>query len=72
MPSLAYLWNTGKLLASTTCFWLATTLPAVAQEDENRLKDSLAWGLVVLFVVLGMMVTLLPPKRDVEVKRHKE
>jgi di/tricarboxylate transporter len=72
MLSLANLWNTGKLLASTTCFWLATTLPAAAADGENRLKDSLAWGLIVLFVVLGMMVTLLPPKRDADIKRHHE
>lgn len=72
MPSLANFWNTGKLIASTTCFWLATTLPAAAADGENRLKDSLAWGLVVLFVVLGMMVTLLPPKRDIEIKKRQE
>lgn len=72
MPLLYNFWKTGKVLAATACYWLAMTLPASAADGENRLKDSLAWGLVVLFVVLGMMVTLLPPKRDSEVKGRKD
>jgi hypothetical protein len=47
--------------------------PVLAQEEGGgRLKQSMAWGLVVLMVVLGMMVTLLPPNRDAEVKGRKE
>jgi hypothetical protein len=33
---------------------------------------SLEWGIVLLGLIVGMMVTLMPPKRTYEVKRQKE
>ncbi len=65
-------WRLGRVLVASGCYWVAMMSPVLAQEGENRLKQSMAWGLVVLMVVLGMMVTLLPPKRDAEVKGRKE
>lgn len=65
-------WRVGRLLVATACYWVAMIAPAAAQEEVNRMKQGMAWGLVVLMVVLGMMVTLLPPKRDAEVKGRKE
>ena len=33
---------------------------------------SLEWGIVLLGLIVGMMVTLMPPKRTYEVKKEKE
>jgi hypothetical protein len=33
---------------------------------------SLSWGIVIFFILLGMAVTLSPPKRTYEVKRPKD
>jgi hypothetical protein len=32
---------------------------------------SISWGIVIFFVLLGLAVTLSPPKRTYEVKRPK-
>lgn len=42
----------------------------VAQASEKGL--SISWGIVLFFVILGMAVTLSPPKRTYEVKRPKD
>ncbi|QDU54468.1 hypothetical protein [Aeoliella mucimassa] len=36
------------------------------------LKNSLAWGLVILAIVLGMLVTLQPVKRTKEFKGRQD
>lgn len=46
---------------------MPTVVPVLA-----AVKESMAWGLVVLLVVLGMLVTLQPVKRTKEVKGRKE
>ena len=33
---------------------------------------SLEWGIVILALVIGLAVTLMPPKRTYEVKKQKE
>ncbi len=33
---------------------------------------SLEWGLVLLGLVIGLAITLMPPKRTYEVKKQKE
>ena len=33
---------------------------------------SISWGIVLFFIILGMAVTLSPPKRTYEVKRPKD
>jgi hypothetical protein len=33
---------------------------------------SISWGIVIFFVLLGLAVTLSPPKRTYEVKRPKD
>lgn len=33
---------------------------------------SLSWAIVLLGVILGVAITLMPPKRTTEIKREKE
>jgi hypothetical protein len=33
---------------------------------------SLEWGLVLLGLIIGLAITLMPPKRTYEVKKQKE
>jgi hypothetical protein len=33
---------------------------------------SLEWAIVLFFMLLGLGVTLTPPKRTSEIKKHKE
>jgi hypothetical protein len=33
---------------------------------------SISWGIVLFFIILGLAVTLSPPKRTYEVKRPKD
>jgi len=54
------------LIASTL-----TTIPPFILAEGSKLKSSAAWGIVLLCVVLGMLVTLNPVKRDKEVKGRK-
>ena len=35
-------------------------------------SSSLAWGIVLFFTILGLLVTLSPPRRTYEVKKPKE
>ncbi len=53
---------------------LAPTLALIAPilAEGNKLKASMAWGLVLLCVVLGVIVTVNPVKRESEVKGRKE
>lgn len=46
-------------------------LAAPLLAEGNTMKGSLAWGLVLLCVVLGVMVTVQPVKREKEVKGRK-
>jgi hypothetical protein len=32
---------------------------------------SVEWGIVLLCLIVGMMVTLMPPRRTYEFKKHK-
>lgn len=57
-------------IASQAFTTLATLSPLLA--EGNKLKASLAWGLVLLLVVLGMLVTLQPVKREKEVKGRQK
>lgn len=50
------------LLAHT----LSIAAPLLA--EGSTLKGSMAWGLVLLGVVLGVLVTVQPVKREKEVK----
>lgn len=43
-----------------------------AEEAGGKMKASLAWALVLLCVVLGMLVTVNPVKRETEIKGRKE
>jgi len=43
-----------------------------AEEAGGKLKASLAWALVLLCVVLGMLVTVNPMKRESEIKGKKD
>lgn len=52
------------------CFLLAASTPA--QAADNTIKSSLAWGIIVLLGILGVAVTVLPAKREKEVKGRKE
>jgi len=47
-------------------------LAAPASAEGSTLKESMAWGLVVLLILLAMMVTLLPTSRESEVKGRRE
>ena len=33
---------------------------------------SMEWGIVLMGVILGLMLTLMPPKRTTEIKKEKE
>ncbi len=51
----------------------ATLVPfAPVLAEGSKMKSSMAWGLVLLCVVLGMLVTVNPVKHDSEVKGRKE
>jgi hypothetical protein len=41
-----------------------------AQSSNKSL--SLSWGIVIFFIILGLAVTLSPPKRTYEIKRPKD
>ena len=43
----------------------------LAQTTEGP-SSSLAWGIVLFFTILGLLVTLSPPRRTYEVKKPKE
>ncbi|WP_425396080.1 hypothetical protein [Aeoliella sp.] len=51
---------------------LANTLAFYALPLAASMKESMAWGLVLLCVVLGMLITLGPVKREKEIKGRKE
>lgn len=52
------------MLASNIAFY---TLPLA-----DGMKDSMAWGIVILCVVLGVLVTVNPVKREKEIKGRKQ
>jgi len=56
-------------LPSTSCL-IATFSPLLA--EGSKLKSSLAWGIVLLCIVLGILVTLQPVKRKKEVDGRQE
>lgn len=53
---------------------LLTTLPLLAAqaEDEAGRGYNLSWFIVLLCVILGLMVSLYPTKRDDKVIKAKE
>ncbi|MCO6045195.1 hypothetical protein NG895_14885 [Aeoliella sp. ICT_H6.2] len=51
---------------------LASTFAHFVLPLAATMKDSLAWGLVLLCVVLGMLITLQPVRREKEVKGRLE
>ena len=55
------------MLTLATTYALNLVAPLLADA-----KESFAWAIVVLLVVLGMMVTLQPVKRSKEVKGRIE
>lgn len=56
---------------ATSAFTAAVPFAPILAEG-SKLKSSMAWGLVLLCVVLGMLVTVNPVKREKEVKGRKE
>jgi hypothetical protein len=35
-------------------------------------SGSMSWGIVLFFVILGLLVTLSPPRRTYEIKKRKD
>jgi hypothetical protein len=42
------------------------------QEADTGKSMSLEWAIVLFLMALGLAVTLSPPKRTTEIKKHKE
>ena len=42
------------------------------QEAEAGKSMSMEWAIVLFLMLLGLAVTLTPPKRTSEIKKHKE
>ena len=62
-----------RTIVAAAFFWFASLSPLLAKEAEgSAFKSGLAWGLVILCVVLGMLVTLQPVKRIMDIKGRKE
>jgi len=40
--------------------------------DAYGPSPSLSWGIVLFFVILGLLVTLTPSKRTAEIKKAKD
>jgi hypothetical protein len=58
---------------------LAALTPLLAQAATHEKSTSgtgpspsLQWGIVLFMIILGMLVTLSPPRRTSEVKKPKE
>ncbi len=49
----------------------ATTIPLLAQAGGGQ-KYGIGWGLIILSVVLGLILTLTPARRTYEVKKPVE
>jgi type III secretory pathway component EscS len=49
-----------------------TTLLVPILAEASKLKESLSWGIVLLCVVLGMLVTLQPVRREKDIKGRKD
>lgn len=69
-PSLPRSFAKWRPVVSSALLWMALAAPASA--EGSTLKESMAWGLVVLLILLAMMVTLLPTSRESEVKGRRE
>jgi len=56
-----------------------SSLPVLLAESEithavssgNGPSPSFQWAIVLFFVILGLLVTLSPPKRTYEIKKEK-
>jgi hypothetical protein len=42
-----------------------------APQADTGKSMSLEWAIVLIFMILGLGVTLTPPKRTSEIKKHK-
>ena len=51
---------------------LLASIPPFVLAEGSKMKSSMAWGLVLLCVILGMLVTVNPVKRDTEVKSRNQ
>ena len=59
-----------NLLSSLPVLLAETDLtPAVS--SGNGPSPSFQWAIVLFFVILGLLVTLSPPKRTYEIKKEK-
>lgn len=67
LPREAAKW---RPVVSGALLWMALAAPAAA--EGSTVKGSMAWGLVVLLILLAMMVTLLPTSRESDVKGRRE
>jgi hypothetical protein len=58
------------LLASVTALDISPL--ALPLAELSGTTKSLAWGLLIFFVILGAMITLSPSRRTSEIKRTKD
>jgi hypothetical protein len=59
-----------NLLLANSTYFAANLSPTLA--EMNKWNSSMAWFLVLFCVVLGMLATLQPVKREKEVKGRRE
>ena len=58
-------------MASTVLSVVAHIMPLLAQAGGGQ-KYGIAWGIIILLVALGLILTLTPAKRTSEVKKPTE
>jgi hypothetical protein len=51
---------------------LAKTSLDNAPKSASDKSLSMEWGLVLIALVIGLAITLMPPKRSYEIKKQKE
>jgi hypothetical protein len=59
--------------------WIVAVTPLLAQSStaaqgtgSSGPSPSLQWGIVLFLMILGLLVTLSPPRRTYEVKKAKD
>jgi hypothetical protein len=57
------------LLGISVLFAQSATTPSSGGSGPS---GSMSWGIVLFFVILGLLVTLSPPRRTYEIKKPKD
>jgi hypothetical protein len=50
----------------------AQSVTVITPSSGSGPSGSMSWGIVLFFVILGLLVTLSPPRRTYEIKKPKD